>query len=302
MQINYKEKLLQALKGSFQHFQEMQEKYQELQDEVRRSEEEKMVLEERIRASMSSPKVPALANVSTPPFCRVQSTLPADVPCFSVTPVSCRPCVYFQATAAATPARDVARVTALQDSIKKLRDKLADQQRMMKLAEAQVDKVKRLETEITKIKEAKVTVDGTALCVVVACHLIVVVFRACVCVPCGQVRLIRQQKEAANRHRELMDMKTREIAALKKHQVTQQKTVASLQVESKRQAAVLDRRHRLLEVTQRQLKTTQAQLLEFMMSQRRREASMNKSVFPVDVSCCCSQSDAISFTHASSPQ
>jgi hypothetical protein len=45
-----------------------------------------------------------------------------------------------------------------------------------------------------------------------------------------QVRLQRQQKEAAARHRELMDMKTREIAALKKHTVTQQKTVTSLQV------------------------------------------------------------------------
>ncbi len=71
-------------------------------------------------------------------------------------------------------------------------------------------------------------------------------------------------------------MKAREISALKKHQITQQKTVTSLQIESKRQAAVLDRRHRLLEVTQKQLKTTQAQLLEVMMSQRRREASLNK--------------------------
>ncbi len=55
-------------------------------------------------------------------------------------------------------ARDSARVSLLQDSIKKLRDKLADQQRMMKLAEAQVDKVKRLETEIQRIKDAKVSV------------------------------------------------------------------------------------------------------------------------------------------------
>ena len=53
-------------------------------------------------------------------------------------------------------AKDQSRVALLQDSIKKLRDKLADQQRMMKLAEAQVDKVKRLETEIQRIKDAKV--------------------------------------------------------------------------------------------------------------------------------------------------
>jgi hypothetical protein len=77
-----------------------------------------------------------------------------------------------------------------------------------------------------------------------------------------------------------MDMKAREISALKKHTVTQQKTVTSLQMESKRQAAVLTRRQRLLEVTQKQLKTSQAQLLEVMMSQRRREANLNKWVFP----------------------
>ncbi len=62
----------------------------------------------------------------------------------------------FPQVAAAVSAKDQVRVAALQDSIKKLRDKLADQQRMMKLAEAQVDKVKRLENEIVKIKEAKV--------------------------------------------------------------------------------------------------------------------------------------------------
>jgi hypothetical protein len=48
------------------------------------------------------------------------------------------------------------------------------------------------------------------------------------------------------------------------------------QMESKRQAAVTTRRQRLLEVTQKQLKSTQAQLLEVMMSQRRREANLNK--------------------------
>ncbi len=47
-------------------------------------------------------------------------------------------------------------------------------------------------------------------------------------------------------------------------------------MESKRQAAVTTRRQRLLEVTQKQLKSTQAQLLEVMMSQRRREANLNK--------------------------
>jgi hypothetical protein len=47
-------------------------------------------------------------------------------------------------------------------------------------------------------------------------------------------------------------------------------------VESKRQAAVLSRRHRLLEVTQKQLKSTQSQLLEVLMSQRRREANASK--------------------------
>ena len=51
LQINYKEKLLQALKGSFQHFQEMKDKVSELTEEVRRSEEEKQALEERISQS-----------------------------------------------------------------------------------------------------------------------------------------------------------------------------------------------------------------------------------------------------------
>jgi uncharacterized protein YdcH (DUF465 family) len=54
-QINYKEKLLQALKGSFQHFQEMKERCDELQEEVRRNEEEKLALEQRIMETMAVP-------------------------------------------------------------------------------------------------------------------------------------------------------------------------------------------------------------------------------------------------------
>ena len=97
----------------------------------------------------------------------------------------------------------------MQDSIKKLRDKLADQQRMMKLAEAQVDKVKRLELEITKIKEAKVCWRCFCLCQARCWTLLnvrlcggVFILRWCFATA-FQVRLIRQQKEAAIRHREL---------------------------------------------------------------------------------------------------
>ncbi len=69
-------------------------------------------------------------------------------------------------------------------------------------------------------------------------------------------------------------------------QITQQRTVTGLQMESKRQTDVLTRRQRLLALTQQQLKTTQKQLLEVMASARKRE-SLQRRYADVPASLVC---------------
>jgi len=85
----------------------------------------------------------------------------------------------------------------------------------------------------------------------------------------GRARLIKKQKEAATRHREYTEAKTREIMALKRKDRKNEQSVSRLQAEIQMQKKNLDKRQQYCGKLSAKLKQTESHLMKLLSLRQR---------------------------------
>ena len=131
------------------------------------------------------------------------------------------------------------KLEKVEESLCRARNETRKHRQMYRKAEQEAQKCRALERKITELKQ-------------------------------GRVVLMKKQKEAAARHKEYTDAKTREILALKRKERNNEKQMSKLQNEKRNQKANLEKRKQYCNKLTQKLQQTQSHLMK-MLSMRNRE-------------------------------
>ena len=131
------------------------------------------------------------------------------------------------------------KLEKVEESLCRARNETRKHRQMYRKAEQEAQKCRALERKITELKQ-------------------------------GRVALMKKQKEAAARHKEYTDTKTREILALKRKERNTEKQLSKLQNEKRNQKINLEKRKQYCSKLTQKLQQTQSHLMK-MLSMRNRE-------------------------------
>ena len=141
------------------------------------------------------------------------------------------------------------KLEKVESSLARARSETRKHQQMYRKAEAEAQKCRVLERKISDLKQ-------------------------------GSVALMKKQREAAARHRNFMDAKTREIHTLKKKERKVGQKVSKLEAECHKYKTNLERRKQYCDKLQDKLKQTESHLMSLLSMRKRELQKRTKSLAP----------------------
>ena len=141
------------------------------------------------------------------------------------------------------------KLEKVESSLARARSETRKHQQMYRKAEAEAQKCRVLERKISDLKQ-------------------------------GRVALMKKQREAAARHRNFMDAKTREIHTLKKKERKVGQKVSKLEAECHKYKTNLERRKQYCDKLQDKLKQTESHLMSLLSMRKRELQKRTKSLAP----------------------